>query len=135
MTEIGWNEWLSMMASLAVVLVLLAATLFGLKKMGLSNVKSSTKKLHIGEVQNLGPRQKLIVVTINNEEILLGVTPQGINRLGNWPEQKVAEGSDKTVESKQNNPEPATHNPGKFQQLIKQFSDQRTSRDSERNEK
>ena len=135
MTEIGWNEWLSMMASLAVVLVLLAATLFGLKKMGLSTVKSSTKKLHIGEVQNLGPRQKLIVVTINDEEILLGVTPQAINRLGNWPEQKVAENPEQALGSEQSNPEPETHKPGKFQQLIKQFSDQRTSGNPERNEK
>ena len=128
MTEIGWNEWLSMMASLAVVLVLLAATLFGLKKMGLSNVKNSTKKLQIGEVQNLGPRQKLIVVTINNQEILLGVTPQAINRLGSWPDQSMSEVPEPPEQSKEvEDPETAVPSakPGKFQQLLKQFTERK----------
>ena len=39
MADVGWNEWLSMMASLAVVLVLLAATLFGAEKNGLAMTK------------------------------------------------------------------------------------------------
>ena len=125
MTEIGWNEWLSMMASLGVVLVLLAATLFGLKKMGLSNVKNSTKKLHIGEVQNLGPRQKLIVVTINSEEILLGVTPQGINRLGSWADQAVPEQPVQPTELEQLEAVAASAKPGKFQQLLKQFTERK----------
>ena len=126
MTEIGWNEWLSMMASLAVVLVLLAATLFGLKKMGLSSAKDATKKLQVSEVHNLGPRQKLVVVTVNNEQILLGVTPQAINRLGNWPDYQVAAGQEQ--QSDEINEVEAEilgepENPGKFQKLLKQIAD------------
>jgi len=130
MGEIGWNDWLSMMSSLAVVLVLLAATLFGLKKMGLSSTKDATKKLNVSEVHNLGPRQKLIVVTINNEQVLLGVTPQAINRLGSWPEQQTADDLDQSSEIDQIEPEfeRASDSPGKFQQLMKQVAERTTER-------
>jgi flagellar protein FliO/FliZ len=128
MGEIGWSEWLSMMSSLAVVLALLAATLFGLKKMGLSSAKDLSKKLQVGEVHNLGPRQKLIVVTINNEQILLGVTPQAINRLGNWQDQKTADNLEQSVATEQADPEPATENTGRFQQLLTQIADRTTAR-------
>jgi len=97
MLELGWGEWLSMMASLAVVLVLLAGTLFVLKKMGLSNNGGVTRKMQVTEMHNLGNRQKLIMVSVNNEDILLGVTPQAINRLGGWPHDSV-QVSDKTAE-------------------------------------
>ncbi len=130
MGEIGWNEWLSMMSSLAVVLALLAATLFGLKKMGLSSSKNATKKLQVGEVHNLGPRQKLIIVTINNEQVLLGVTPQAINRLGNWPEQQTTDDLDQSSEIDQLEPEleSPSDSPGKFQQLMKQVVERTTER-------
>jgi|TARA_B110000259_G_scaffold113436_1_gene129323 flagellar protein FliO/FliZ len=128
MGEIGWSEWLSMMSSLGVVLALLAATLFGLKKMGLSSAKDLSKKLQVSEVHNLGPRQKLIVVTINNEQILLGVTPQAINRLGNWPGQKTADALEQSVAIEPADPEPATENTGKFQQLLTQIADRTTAR-------
>ena len=128
MGEVGWSEWLSMMSSLAVVLVLLAATLFGLKKMGLSSVKDLSKKLQVSEVHNLGPRQKLIVVTINSEQILLGVTPQAINRLGNWPDQKIADDLEQSVAIEPADPEPATENTGKFQQLLTRIADRTTAR-------
>ena len=128
MGEIGWNEWLSMMSSLAVVLALLAATLFGLKKMGLSSAKDLSKKMQVSEVHNLGPRQKLIVVTINNEQILLGVTPQSINRLGNWPDQKTADNLEQSVAIEQADAETATENTGRFQQLLTQIADRTTAR-------
>ncbi len=120
MADVGWNEWLSMMASLAVVLVLLAATLFGLKKMGMTNATDGSKKLQIREVHNLGPRQKLIIVKINNEEVLLGVTPQAINRLGNWPDQQYASDAESTVAV---DAESKSDNPSVFQKLIKQMTD------------
>ena len=128
MGEIGWDEWLSMMSSLAVVLALLAATLLGIKKMGLSNTKDTTKKLQISEVHNLGPRQKLIVVTINNEQVLLGVTPQAINRLGNWPEQQTADDLEQSNEIDQAESEIAMDSPGKFQQLMRQIAERTTER-------
>lgn len=129
MGEIGWNEWLSMMSSLAVVLALLAATLFGLKKMGLSTSKDATKKLQVSEVHNLGPRQKLILVSINNEQVLLGVTPQAINRLGNWPDQKTVASQEKQpAEVDQADSDIAAESPSKFQQLMTQVTERTTER-------
>jgi flagellar protein FliO/FliZ len=130
MGEIGWNEWLSMMSSLAVVLVLLAATLFGLKKMGLSTSKDATKKLQVSEVHNLGPRQKLILVSINNEQVLLGVTPQAINHLGNWPDQKAMDDLDQQpTEADQLGSETAAESPSKFKQLMAQIAERTTERE------
>lgn len=129
MGEIGWNEWLSMMSSLAVVLALLAATLFGLKKMGLSTSKDATKKLQVSEVHNLGPRQKLILVSINNEQVLLGVTPQAINHLGNWPDQKTVASQEKQpAEVDQADSDIAAESPSKFQQLMTQVTERTTER-------
>lgn len=129
MGEIGWNEWLSMMSSLAVVLALLAATLFGLKKMGLSTSKDATKKLQVSEVHNLGPRQKLILVSINNEQVLLGVTPQAINNLGNWPDQKTVASQEKQpAEVDQADSDIAAESPSKFQQLMTQVTERTTER-------
>ena len=34
LTEFGWSEWLSMMASLLLVIGMLVATLFAIKKLG-----------------------------------------------------------------------------------------------------
>jgi flagellar protein FliO/FliZ len=123
MPDIGWSEWLSMMTSLVVVLALLAVTLFALKKMGVSTTKNASKSLQIAEVHNLGPRQKLMVVTINDEQILLGVTPQSINRLGNW-QDSVAEGS--YPASSPNGTQDGTQDGtqvGKFKRLLEQFND------------
>jgi flagellar biogenesis protein FliO len=96
--------------------------------MGLSNTKDTTKKLQISEVHNLGPRQKLIVVTINNEQVLLGVTPQAINRLGNWPEQQTADDLEQSNEIDQAESEIAMDSPGKFQQLMSQIAERTTER-------
>jgi flagellar protein FliO/FliZ len=129
MQDIGWSEWLSMMTSLVVVLVLLAITLFALKKMGASTSKNAGKSLHISEVHNLAPRQKLILVTINDEQVLLGVTPQSINRLGNWPDP-AAQTANATPLKVSEEAEPdeddasATESQvGKFKQLLKQLHD------------
>ena len=82
--EYGWAEWLSMIASFLLVIGLLVATLFALKKLNLGIGGDEGKRLKILEVKNLGARQKLLLVSVNAEQILLGLTPQGITRLGGW---------------------------------------------------
>ncbi|MGB2044212.1 MAG: FliO/MopB family protein [Porticoccaceae bacterium] len=82
--EYGWAEWLSMIASFLLVIGLLVATLFALKKLNLGIGGDEGKRLKILEVKNLGARQKLLLVSVNTEQILLGLTPQGITRLGGW---------------------------------------------------
>ena len=56
----GWTEWLSMMGSFLVVLALLVVTLIAIKKMGPKIGITTSKRLEVLEVQNLGGRQKKI---------------------------------------------------------------------------
>ena len=92
--EFGWAEWLSMLASFLLVIGLLVATLFALKKLNLGIGGVEGKRLKILEVKNLGARQKLLLVSVNAEQILLGLTPQGITRLGGCEDHHEATPND-----------------------------------------
>ena len=52
--EYGWAEWLSMIASFLLVIGLLVATLFALKKLNLGIGGDEGKRLKILEVKNSG---------------------------------------------------------------------------------
>ena len=95
MTSFGWTEWLSMMGSFAIVLALLIATLIAIKKMAPKMGISGTKRLQLIEVQNLGGRQKLMLVKVNNEQVLIGLSGQNMTKLGTFPfeEEMHLEGS------------------------------------------
>lgn len=85
LAEFGLMDWLSMMGSFLLVIGLLVATLFLIKKMGPSISNVSNKRLQILEVQNLGARQKLLLVSVNADQVLIGISPQGMTNLGSWP--------------------------------------------------
>ena len=74
-----------MMGSFAVVLVLLIGTLLAIKKMGPKMGMSGMKRLKLLEVQNLGGRQKLILVKVSNEQVLIGLSGQTMTKLGTFP--------------------------------------------------
>ena len=81
MNVIGFSDWLSMMGTFAIVLTLLIFTLLGLKKMGPKLGNAYGKRIKVIETYSLGARQKLMLVTINEKEILLGVSPNGVSKL------------------------------------------------------
>ena len=85
MSLISPTDWLSMLGSFIAVIGLLLVTLLTLKKMGHQSVGVGVKDINILAVQNLGGRQKLLLVATKTEQILIGVSPQNITRLGNWP--------------------------------------------------
>ena len=92
LAEFGWVDWLSMMGSFVFVLALLVATLLMLKKMGPRIGADNNRRLNIIEIQNLGARQKLLLVSINNDQVLIGLSPQGIISLGRWgPDEQVGD--------------------------------------------
>ena len=84
LTEFGWSEWLSMMASLLLVIGMLVATLFAIKKLGPNLGNSVNRRLKLLEIQNLGGRQKLLLVSLNGDQVLIGLSPQGMTKLGRW---------------------------------------------------
>ena len=98
LTEFGWSEWLSMMASLLLVIGMLVATLFAIKKLGPNLGNSGNRRLKLLEIQNLGGRQKLLLVSLNGDQVLIGLSPQGMTQLGTWPD----------VEDDTDNTEPET---------------------------
>jgi len=90
--EFGWVDWLSMMGSFVFVIALLVSTLFMLKKMGPRVGAVNNRRLNIIEIQNLGARQKLLLVSVNNDQVLIGLSPQGITSLGRWgPDEQIGD--------------------------------------------
>ena len=85
MPLITLTDWLSMLGSFAVVIGLLLATLVLLFKMGPKASSAGSGSIDIVSVQNLGGRQKLLLVAIEGEQVLIGLSPQNITRLGGWP--------------------------------------------------
>jgi|SaaInlStandDraft_1057018.scaffolds.fasta_scaffold19785_4 flagellar protein FliO/FliZ len=87
-SEFGLMDWLSMMGSFLLVIGLLMATLFFIKKMGPGISNAANKRMQIIEIQNLGGRQKLLLVRVNSDQVLIGISPQGMTSLGSWPLDK-----------------------------------------------
>lgn len=84
LAEFELTDWLSMMGSFLLVIGLLVATLFFLKKMGPGVGSNTNRRMRILEIQNLGARQKLVLVSVNSEQVLIGLSPQGMTSLGQW---------------------------------------------------
>ena len=85
MTSFGWTDWVSMMGSFLVVLGLLIFTLLMIKKMGPKIGISGGKNLKVLEVQNLGARQKLMLLNVNQRQILVGISAGAMTKLGEFP--------------------------------------------------
>jgi flagellar biogenesis protein FliO len=70
--------------------------------------------MRILEVKNLGARQKLLLVSVNGEQILIGLTPQGMSRLGGWQPDEQSEIEEQLQSA------PAEEKINSFKQLFKQ---------------
>ena len=108
MTSFGWTDWVAMMGSFLVVLGLLIFTLLMIKKMGPKIGISAGKNLKVLEVQNLGARQKLMLLNVNQRQILVGVSAGEMTKLGEFPmsptssEDAKDEGTDSSINEQQN---------------------------------
>ena len=79
------TNWLSFTFSFAIVLALLGGLLFILKKMQNGNLLGMTqRKIRVLETLSTGPRQKIILLRVNNKEILVGLTVQNMNTLATF---------------------------------------------------
>jgi len=108
MTSFGWTDWVSMMGSFLVVLGLLIFTLLMIKKMGPKIGISGGKNLKVLEVQNLGARQKLMLLNVNQRQILVGVSAGEMTKLGEFPMSPISsedikdEDTDSSIDEQQN---------------------------------
>lgn len=77
---------LRMVGSMVVVIALLLAVLWGLKRIQNQMITAQHHgRMQVLESQSIGTRQKIALVRIGEHEVLLGITPTHINALGQWP--------------------------------------------------
>ncbi len=78
--------------SLLVVVALLIGLSILFKKFGLNRISNSLPIKVVGAV-SIGNNQRLVVIEVGEEWILLGVTPQQITTITNMPRQESGGGS------------------------------------------
>lgn len=79
------SQWLSMLASFLLVIVLLVATLWLLRRIGGRNLRGATGRLAIVESLWVGPKQRLAIVRVDGREVLIAITQQQFTLLTALP--------------------------------------------------
>ncbi len=79
-------EVLRMLGSMALVIALLMAVLWSLKRVQTKMLTSGQpgRRLQVLETLGVGTRQKIALVRVDEHEILISITPTQINTLGQW---------------------------------------------------
>lgn len=87
----GWSfsDWLQYVLSFALVIALLLAVLWGLRKMqnGNSFLRKHAQRLQTIESLSIGPRQKIVLIQVDGQDVLIGVTAHQMTALSPWPAQ------------------------------------------------
>ena len=90
----GWTftDWLQYAFSFALVIGLLLAVLWGLRKMqsGASFLRKNSQRLQTIESLSVGPRQKILLIQVDGQDVLVGVTAHQMTALSPWPVQAPA---------------------------------------------
>jgi flagellar protein FliO/FliZ len=80
---LGWTDLLQHLLSFVLVIGLMLGLLWALKRLqGGALMQRKQQRLQVLETLSLGPRQKLALVRINDQQMLIGVTAGQINPLG-----------------------------------------------------
>ena len=86
-----------MLGSLVLVIALLLAVLWGLKRMQSQILTAGQpgRRMQLVETLGVGTRQKVALVRVGEHEILIAITPTQINALGQWKVQSTeSQGAD-----------------------------------------
>jgi flagellar protein FliO/FliZ len=76
------SQWLSLIVSFALVLVLLLGTLWVLRRIGAAGLRPQAgRRLAIVESLWLGNRQRVVLLKVDERELLIGISAQGIHRI------------------------------------------------------
>lgn len=89
-------DWVSFVSSFLLVILLLGATLWGLKRYGRMQFQKQAgdARLVIVDSLSIGTRQRIALVETDGQRILVGITPHSISGLGQWPSIKSPSFSD-----------------------------------------
>ena len=87
----GWSfsDWLQYVLSFALVIALLLCVLWGLRKMQNGNnfLRKNAQRLQTVESLSIGPRQKIVLIQVDGQDVLIGVTAHQMTALSPWPAQ------------------------------------------------
>jgi flagellar protein FliO/FliZ len=76
-----------MLGSLALVIAILLAVLWALRKLqGKMNSQNAGRRLQVIESLNVGTRQKVALIRVGEREVLIGISPTQINGIASWPD-------------------------------------------------
>jgi flagellar protein FliO/FliZ len=87
----GFFDWLQYLLSFGLVIALLLGSLWALRKLqsGAMGARGRTDaRLKIVETLSVGPRQKIALVQLDGQDVLLGITVQSITAL-NVPPARI----------------------------------------------
>ena len=83
----GSADLFRMIGSFALVLVLMAALLWTLRRLqSRMNSQNPGRRLQILETVSIGPRQKIALLRVGHHEVMVGITASQITALAQWPE-------------------------------------------------
>jgi flagellar protein FliO/FliZ len=93
---VEYVDWVSFVLSFLLVIALLGATLWGLKRFGRMQLQNQSGQASIKLIDSfsLGARQRIILVESDDQRVLVGISPQSITGLGQWPRDRAPEFSD-----------------------------------------
>jgi len=79
----GLVDWMQYLLSFALVIGLLLGSLWMLRKLqaGGGLRQASDKRLKVVETLSIGPRQKISLIQIDGQDVLVGITAQSITAL------------------------------------------------------
>lgn len=66
---------------LLIVLALLFLVVYGLRRFSAKRGQRGEKRICVLEMHHLSPKEKLVLVEVSGEQILIGVTPQKISKI------------------------------------------------------
>jgi len=93
---VEYVDWVSFVLSFLLVIALLGATLWGLKRFGRMQLQNQSGQASIKLIDSfsLGARQRIILVETDDQRVLVGISPQSITGLAQWPRDRSPEFSD-----------------------------------------
>ena len=94
-TGLSFADALQYLLSFALVIGLLLATLWGLRKMqnGSPFMRKNSQRLHSIETLSIGPRQKVVLIQVDGQDVLIGVTAHQMTALTAWPSASASSAS------------------------------------------
>ena len=85
-------DWLSFIASFLLVLALLGATIYFLRRARRVGGRAGhAPQLDVYESMSLGPRQRLLMIKAKDRELLIAMTPDRIETLASWSAEELRE--------------------------------------------